>query len=57
MEEDVCYSCEVLRGERVISPGPRIYDGAYWYIDHAWPTALLGWSILVLKRHARAPTT
>lgn len=51
---DVCYSCESLRGERHISPAEHIYDGRYWIVDHAWPTALVGWVVLVLRRHAAA---
>ena len=49
-----CYSCEALRGERRISPAEHIYDGRYWIVDHAWPTALVGWVVLVLRRHAAA---
>lgn len=49
-----CYSCEALRGERHISPADHIYDGRYWIVDHAWPTALVGWLVLVLRRHAAA---
>lgn len=52
--EPVCYSCQALRGERRISPGQRIYEGMYWTVDHAWPTALVGWVVLVLRRHASA---
>jgi diadenosine tetraphosphate (Ap4A) HIT family hydrolase len=49
-----CYSCLANRGERRISPGPVMYDGDYWTVDHAYPTALVGWLVLVLKRHAEA---
>jgi diadenosine tetraphosphate (Ap4A) HIT family hydrolase len=49
-----CYSCRALRGERRISPGQPIYDGQCWRVDHAWPTALVGWVVLVLRRHATA---
>jgi diadenosine tetraphosphate (Ap4A) HIT family hydrolase len=49
-----CYSCQALRGERRISPGERIYEGQHWVIDHAWPTTLVGWVVLVLRRHAAA---
>ena len=52
--EPVCYSCQALRGERRISPGQSIYEGLYWKLDHAWPTALVGWVVLVLRRHASA---
>lgn len=50
----ICYSCEALRGERRISPSERIYDGQHWVVEHAWPTALVGWVVLVLRRHAAA---
>lgn len=49
-----CYSCKANAGERVISPGPVIYDGRYWKIEHAYPTKLVGWVVLILKRHAEA---
>ena len=49
-----CYSCLAQRGERQIAPGPVIYDGEYWAVEHAYPTALVGWLVLVLKRHAEA---
>jgi len=47
---DSCYSCQALRGERHISPAEHIYDGRYWIVDHAWPTALVGWVVLVLRQ-------
>jgi diadenosine tetraphosphate (Ap4A) HIT family hydrolase len=50
----ICYSCEALRGERHISPGERIYTGEHWIVEHAWPTALVGWLVLVLRRHVSA---
>ena len=46
-----CYSCKSISGEKRISPGPTIYDGKYWCIEHAYPCALRGWLVLVLKRH------
>jgi len=49
-----CWSCPSLSGERRISPGPFIYEGRYWMVDHAYPTRLPGWLVLVLKRHAEA---
>ena len=53
-QAESCYSCEALRGERHISPADHIYEGRYWIVDHAWPTALVGWVVLVLRRHAAA---
>lgn len=52
MEE--CYSCKSLSGETRISPGPAIYEGEYWVVEHAYPCGLEGWLVLVQKRHASA---
>ena len=49
-----CYTCRSLSGERRISPGPTIYEGRYWLIEHAYPARLKGWLVIVLKRHAEA---
>ena len=49
-----CYTCRSLSGERRISPGPTIYQGRYWLIEHAYPTCLRGWLVIVLKRHVVA---
>lgn len=52
--DEACLSCASLSGERRISPGPAIYEGAHWVVEHAHPTALRGWLVLVLRRHAAA---
>jgi diadenosine tetraphosphate (Ap4A) HIT family hydrolase len=52
MEE--CWSCLSNEGTRRISPGPTIYEGTYWRVEHAYPAQLLGWLVLVLNRHAEA---
>jgi len=49
-----CLSCRSISGEKRISPGPFIHEGAYWLVDHAYPTSHLGWLVIVLKRHAEA---
>lgn len=49
-----CHTCRSLSGERRISPGPTIYEGRNWLIEHAYPTGLKGWLVIVLKRHADA---
>ena len=49
-----CLSCRSISGEKRISPGPFIYEGTYWLVDHAYPTSHLGWLVIVLKRHAEA---
>lgn len=49
-----CLSCSAISGARPISPGPRIFEGEHWLVDHAYPSALKGWLVLVTKRHVEA---
>ncbi|HUP26855.1 MAG TPA: HIT domain-containing protein [Chloroflexia bacterium] len=49
-----CYSCKSISGEQRISPGPPIMEGQYWVVEHAYPVKMVGWLVLVLKRHAEA---
>jgi diadenosine tetraphosphate (Ap4A) HIT family hydrolase len=49
-----CYSCRAVSGEERISPGPIIYAGGYWLVEHAYPSAHTGWLVIVLRRHAEA---
>ena len=49
-----CSTCRSISGERRISPGATIYEGRYWLIEHAYPTRLKGWLVIVLKRHVEA---
>lgn len=51
---DACASCLSVSGTQRISPGPPLFKGDYWFVDHAYPTGLLGWTVLVLLRHAEA---
>lgn len=49
-----CWSCKSNSGEKRISPGPTIFEGEYWLVEHAYPVKTLGWLVIVLKRHAEA---
>ena len=49
-----CLSCLGLKGTPRISPGPPIYIGEYWQVEHAYPSALVGWLVIALRRHAVA---
>ena len=49
-----CFSCRSISGDKRISPGPYIHEGNYWLVDHAYPTSLKGWLVIVLKRHVEA---
>ena len=39
---------------RRISPAPPVHQGTHWLIEHAYPVGLLGWMVIVLRRHAAA---
>jgi diadenosine tetraphosphate (Ap4A) HIT family hydrolase len=49
-----CLSCRGLAGAPRISPGPPIYIGTHWQVEHAYPSKLVGWLVIVLRRHAIA---
>ena len=53
-EATECYSCRSISGVKRITPGPTIYEGEHWVVEHAYPCAMLGWLLIVLKRHAEA---
>jgi len=47
----ICHSCLSISGEERISPGETIFAGRYWLVEHAYPSGLEGWLVIVLKRH------
>ena len=49
-----CWTCKSNTGEKQISPGPTIFEGKYWFVEHAYPVKVIGWIVIVLKRHAEA---
>lgn len=49
-----CLTCLSLSGVRRISPGPPIYQGTHWVVDHAYPTSHKGWLVLLPRRHIEA---
>jgi diadenosine tetraphosphate (Ap4A) HIT family hydrolase len=49
-----CWTCKSNSGEKRISPGPTIFEGKYWFVEHAYPVKTIGWVVIVLKRHAEA---
>ncbi len=49
-----CWTCLSNSGEKRISPGPTIFEGKYWLVEHAYPIKVKGWLVIVLKRHAIA---
>ncbi len=49
-----CRVCAQNLGEGRISPGAVIHEGTAWRVEHAYPSSLLGWLVIVLGRHAEA---
>lgn len=43
-----------MSGKKRISPGPTIYTGKYWMVEHAYPCKLKGWLVIVAKRHVES---
>jgi diadenosine tetraphosphate (Ap4A) HIT family hydrolase len=51
-----CYTCELVarRDAGEAPPWDLIYRGQYWDVVHSYDTALLGWLVLVARRHMEA---
>lgn len=49
-----CLTCLSLSKVRPISPVPFIYEGTHWVVDHAYPTSLPGWLVILPRRHIEA---
>lgn len=49
-----CATCRSVSGVAPISPGERISESPAWVLEHAYPTSLRGWLVIVLRRHAEA---
>jgi diadenosine tetraphosphate (Ap4A) HIT family hydrolase len=47
-------SCRALNGEVVLTNGPRLDLDEHWRVEHCYPVAIVGWLVMVLRRHARA---
>ena len=52
--EPRCLACASNEGVQRISPARPVLEGSYWLIEHAYPVGLLGWMVIVLRRHAAA---
>src|ERR671918_2343392 len=49
-----CWTCKSNTGEKRISSGPTFFEGENWLVEHAYPVKVIGWIVIVLKRHAEA---
>ncbi len=46
-----CRCCDANAGVKRISPAATIYAGERWLLEHAYPSSLEGWLVIVLRRH------
>lgn len=49
-----CRTCLSLSGEKPILAQSRIYEGKLWVVEHAYPVKVLGWLVIILKRHSES---
>ena len=49
-----CLSCQAVASAISLTNAPRLYDGDLWILEHVHPTNLLGWIVIVLRRHSAA---
>ncbi len=52
--EEECLSCAAVGGRIRLTPAERILETDFWDVEHAYPTSIRGWLVIVLRRHAHA---
>lgn len=52
--DDQCSSCRAIQGLISLTNAPRILETRHWIIEHAHPTSIRAWLVLVLNRHCEA---
>lgn len=52
--DDACGSCRSVQGLLSLTNAPRILETPHWLVEHAHPTAIRGWLVLLLTRHCGA---
>ena len=49
-----CSSCQAIQGLISLTITPRILETPHWIVEHAHPTSIKGWLVMVLNRHCSA---
>src|SRR3989344_4275238 len=49
-----CVVCRSVSGKERISSGPVIHSGKFWIVEHVHPPSLLGWLVIVCRRHVES---
>jgi diadenosine tetraphosphate (Ap4A) HIT family hydrolase len=52
--DPTCHSCQAERGIVSLTNAPVILRTEHWRVEHAHPTSVLGWLVVVLRRHRPA---
>ncbi len=49
-----CLTCQALQEKIRLTDAPPVIDTNHWKVEHAYPTTVRGWLVLVPKRHCEA---
>ena len=49
-----CLTCQALQEKIRLTDAPTVIETGLWKVEHAYPTSIKGWLVIVLKRHCEA---
>jgi diadenosine tetraphosphate (Ap4A) HIT family hydrolase len=49
-----CLTCQALQEKIRLTDAPPVIETGLWKVEHAYPTSVRGWLVLVPKRHCEA---
>ena len=49
-----CLTCQALQDKIRLTDAPPLLETGLWKVEHAYPTSVRGWLVLVPKRHCEA---
>ena len=49
-----CISCSSNSRKKRISPAEPVYKGKHWIVEHAYPCGMVGWLVMLPKRHVES---
>jgi diadenosine tetraphosphate (Ap4A) HIT family hydrolase len=52
--DENCQSCQALQNLISLTVTPRVLETPYWIVEHAHPTSIKGWLVVILTRHCSA---
>jgi diadenosine tetraphosphate (Ap4A) HIT family hydrolase len=49
-----CLTCQALQEKIRLTDAPPVIETGLWKVEHAYPTSIKGWLVMVTKRHCEA---